>query len=280
MAPLDPGLSLGAWGAVRESPGSALVFTEWEPWGTGGRGKRCPRPAPCSGASPPGRRLYCIGLAFLRQRQPLHQPPCEPNLVPVRVFMSHQDLRFRGSPSSSRLIEAEQLGIGARARGRGGARAQGAGPALCLRSFDYGQRFWDIKGLALQLPLRLPSAATLRPRAGPAAGPAPGRSRAARHPAPRPPTRYEGAARRPRVDAVRCSLGRERRRAGDRLACPGPRGRGRLGSAGLRREFPTEVFLLHVSSPLRAPSLQLTAGLGPCPVRPGLSVWPTVARRG
>lgn len=34
-------------------------------------------------------------------------------------------------------------------RGRAGPGPRGAGPdsgSLCLRSFDYGQRFWDIKG--------------------------------------------------------------------------------------------------------------------------------------
>ncbi|XP_053774408.1 histone-lysine N-methyltransferase EHMT1 isoform X1 [Desmodus rotundus] len=68
--------------------------------------------------------LYCIDARFYGNVSRFINHHCEPNLVPVRVFMSHQDLRFpRIAFFSTRLIEAgEQLG------------------------FDYGQRFWDIKG--------------------------------------------------------------------------------------------------------------------------------------
>uniref|UniRef100_A0A7J7RWC4 [histone H3]-lysine(9) N-methyltransferase n=2 Tax=Pipistrellus kuhlii TaxID=59472 RepID=A0A7J7RWC4_PIPKU len=68
--------------------------------------------------------LYCIDARFYGNVSRFINHHCEPNLVPVRVFMSHQDLRFpRIAFFSTRLIVAgEQLG------------------------FDYGQRFWDIKG--------------------------------------------------------------------------------------------------------------------------------------
>ncbi|XP_066111683.1 histone-lysine N-methyltransferase EHMT1 isoform X8 [Saccopteryx bilineata] len=68
--------------------------------------------------------LYCIDARFYGNVSRFINHHCEPNLVPVRIFMSHQDLRFpRIAFFSTRLIEAgEQLG------------------------FDYGQRFWDIKG--------------------------------------------------------------------------------------------------------------------------------------
>ncbi|XP_057580241.1 histone-lysine N-methyltransferase EHMT1 isoform X3 [Hippopotamus amphibius kiboko] len=68
--------------------------------------------------------LYCIDARFYGNVSRFINHHCEPNLVPVRVFMSHQDLRFpRIAFFSTRLIEAgEQLG------------------------FDYGARFWDIKG--------------------------------------------------------------------------------------------------------------------------------------
>ncbi|XP_036095139.1 histone-lysine N-methyltransferase EHMT1 isoform X7 [Rousettus aegyptiacus] len=68
--------------------------------------------------------LYCIDARFYGNVSRFINHHCEPNLVPVRVFMSHQDLRFpRIAFFSARLIEAgEQLG------------------------FDYGERFWDVKG--------------------------------------------------------------------------------------------------------------------------------------
>ncbi|XP_031225128.1 histone-lysine N-methyltransferase EHMT1 isoform X3 [Mastomys coucha] len=68
--------------------------------------------------------VYCIDARFYGNVSRFINHHCEPNLVPVRVFMSHQDLRFpRIAFFSTRLIEAgEQLG------------------------FDYGERFWDVKG--------------------------------------------------------------------------------------------------------------------------------------
>ncbi|XP_062938708.1 histone-lysine N-methyltransferase EHMT1 isoform X1 [Cynocephalus volans] len=68
--------------------------------------------------------VYCIDARFYGNVSRFINHHCEPNLVPVRVFMSHQDLRFpRIAFFSTRLIMAgEQLG------------------------FDYGERFWDIKG--------------------------------------------------------------------------------------------------------------------------------------
>ncbi|XP_058158810.1 histone-lysine N-methyltransferase EHMT1 isoform X19 [Dasypus novemcinctus] len=68
--------------------------------------------------------VYCIDARFYGNVSRFINHHCEPNLVPVRVFMSHQDLRFpRIAFFSTRAIEAgEPLG------------------------FDYGDRFWDIKG--------------------------------------------------------------------------------------------------------------------------------------
>nr|XP_045005886.1 histone-lysine N-methyltransferase EHMT1 isoform X3 [Jaculus jaculus] len=68
--------------------------------------------------------VYCIDARFYGNVSRFINHHCEPNLVPVRVFISHQDLRFpRIAFFSTRLIQAgEQLG------------------------FDYGERFWDIKG--------------------------------------------------------------------------------------------------------------------------------------
>uniref|UniRef100_A0A8C6DKB5 [histone H3]-lysine(9) N-methyltransferase n=1 Tax=Moschus moschiferus TaxID=68415 RepID=A0A8C6DKB5_MOSMO len=56
--------------------------------------------------------LYCIDARFYGNVSRFINHHCEPNLVPVRVFMSHQDLRFpRIAFFSTRLIEAgEQLG--------------------------------------------------------------------------------------------------------------------------------------------------------------------------
>ncbi|XP_028910151.1 histone-lysine N-methyltransferase EHMT1 isoform X5 [Ornithorhynchus anatinus] len=68
--------------------------------------------------------VYCIDARFYGNVSRFINHLCEPNLIPVRVFMSHQDLRFpRIAFFSTRPIEAgEELG------------------------FDYGERFWDIKG--------------------------------------------------------------------------------------------------------------------------------------
>lgn len=56
--------------------------------------------------------MYCIDARFYGNVSRFINHHCEPNLVPVRVFMSHQDLRFpRIAFFSTRLIEAgEQLG--------------------------------------------------------------------------------------------------------------------------------------------------------------------------
>uniref|UniRef100_G3T838 Euchromatic histone lysine methyltransferase 1 n=1 Tax=Loxodonta africana TaxID=9785 RepID=G3T838_LOXAF len=68
--------------------------------------------------------VYCIDARFYGNVSRFINHLCEPNLVPVRVFMSHQDLRFpRIALFSTRpIVAGEQLG------------------------FDYGDRFWDIKG--------------------------------------------------------------------------------------------------------------------------------------
>ncbi|XP_063288994.1 histone-lysine N-methyltransferase EHMT1 isoform X2 [Pelobates fuscus] len=67
--------------------------------------------------------IYCIDARFYGNISRFINHQCEPNLLPVRVFMSHQDLRFpRIAFFSSRHIHAgEEIG------------------------FDYGDRFWDIK---------------------------------------------------------------------------------------------------------------------------------------
>ncbi|KAM6244073.1 histone-lysine N-methyltransferase EHMT1 isoform 3-T3 [Porphyrio hochstetteri] len=67
--------------------------------------------------------VYCIDARFYGNISRFINHFCEPNLIPVRVFMSHQDLRFpRIAFFSTRHIEAgEEIG------------------------FDYGDRFWDIK---------------------------------------------------------------------------------------------------------------------------------------
>uniref|UniRef100_A0A8C5Q999 Euchromatic histone lysine methyltransferase 1 n=1 Tax=Leptobrachium leishanense TaxID=445787 RepID=A0A8C5Q999_9ANUR len=67
--------------------------------------------------------VYCIDARFYGNISRFINHLCEPNLLPVRVFMSHQDLRFpRIAFFSSRQIDAgEEIG------------------------FDYGDRFWDIK---------------------------------------------------------------------------------------------------------------------------------------
>ncbi|XP_053939794.1 histone-lysine N-methyltransferase EHMT1 isoform X9 [Cuculus canorus] len=71
-----------------------------------------------------GGEVYCIDARFYGNISRFINHLCEPNLIPVRVFMSHQDLRFpRIAFFSTRHIEAgEEIG------------------------FDYGDRFWDIKG--------------------------------------------------------------------------------------------------------------------------------------
>ncbi|XP_062930039.1 histone-lysine N-methyltransferase EHMT1-like isoform X5 [Mobula hypostoma] len=67
--------------------------------------------------------VYCIDARYYGNVSRFVNHLCEPNLIPVRVFMSHQDLRFpRIAFFSSRDIKCgEELG------------------------FDYGDRFWDIK---------------------------------------------------------------------------------------------------------------------------------------
>ncbi|XP_053577957.1 histone-lysine N-methyltransferase EHMT2 isoform X2 [Bombina bombina] len=67
--------------------------------------------------------VYCIDARYYGNISRFINHLCEPNLIPVRVFMSHQDLRFpRIAFFSGREIRSgEELG------------------------FDYGDRFWDIK---------------------------------------------------------------------------------------------------------------------------------------
>jgi euchromatic histone-lysine N-methyltransferase len=62
--------------------------------------------------TPQDGEVYCIDARFYGNVSRFINHHCEPNLVPVRVFMSHQDLRFpRIAFFSTRLIHAgEQLG--------------------------------------------------------------------------------------------------------------------------------------------------------------------------
>lgn len=68
--------------------------------------------------------VYCIDARFYGNISRFINHLCEPNLLPVRVFMSHQDLRFPRIAlfSSRQICSGEEIG------------------------FDYGDRFWDIKG--------------------------------------------------------------------------------------------------------------------------------------
>lgn len=67
--------------------------------------------------------VYCIDARYYGNVSRFINHLCDPNIIPVRVFMLHQDLRFpRIAFFSSRHIRpGEELG------------------------FDYGDRFWDIK---------------------------------------------------------------------------------------------------------------------------------------
>ncbi|XP_034968657.1 histone-lysine N-methyltransferase EHMT1 isoform X5 [Zootoca vivipara] len=67
--------------------------------------------------------VYCIDARFYGNISRFINHFCEPNLTAVRVFMSHQDLRFpRIAFFSTRNIQAgEEIG------------------------FDYGERFWQVK---------------------------------------------------------------------------------------------------------------------------------------
>ncbi|XP_074543078.1 histone-lysine N-methyltransferase EHMT2 isoform X2 [Halichoeres trimaculatus] len=67
--------------------------------------------------------VYCIDARYYGNISRFINHLCDPNLIPVRVFMLHQDLRFpRIAFFSSRdILSGQELG------------------------FDYGDRFWDIK---------------------------------------------------------------------------------------------------------------------------------------
>lgn len=80
--------------------------------GLGGRGSGAHACPMLSASLPQDGELYCIDARFYGNVSRFINHHCEPNLVPVRVFMSHQDLRFpRIAFFSTRLIEAgEQLG--------------------------------------------------------------------------------------------------------------------------------------------------------------------------
>ncbi|XP_035247024.1 histone-lysine N-methyltransferase EHMT1 isoform X3 [Anguilla anguilla] len=68
--------------------------------------------------------VYCIDARFYGNISRFVNHMCEPNLFPVRVFTSHQDLRFPHIAffASRNITAGEELG------------------------FDYGDHFWEIKG--------------------------------------------------------------------------------------------------------------------------------------
>ncbi|KAI1882505.1 hypothetical protein AGOR_G00251450 [Albula goreensis] len=68
--------------------------------------------------------VYCIDARFYGNISRFVNHMCEPNLFPVRVFTSHQDLRFPHIAffSSRNISAGEELG------------------------FDYGDHFWEVKG--------------------------------------------------------------------------------------------------------------------------------------
>ncbi|KAL4593602.1 histone-lysine N-methyltransferase EHMT1-like [Arapaima gigas] len=68
--------------------------------------------------------VYCIDARFYGNISRFINHLCEPNLFPVRVFTTHQDLRFPHIAffAGKNIIAGEELG------------------------FDYGDHFWDIKG--------------------------------------------------------------------------------------------------------------------------------------
>ncbi|XP_061119230.1 histone-lysine N-methyltransferase EHMT1 isoform X1 [Conger conger] len=68
--------------------------------------------------------VYCIDARFYGNISRFINHTCEPNLFPVRVFTSHQDLRFPHIAffASRNISAGEELG------------------------FDYGDHFWEIKG--------------------------------------------------------------------------------------------------------------------------------------
>ncbi|TRZ06152.1 hypothetical protein HGM15179_020955, partial [Zosterops borbonicus] len=80
-------------------------------------------PAPIAALSRQDGEVYCIDARYYGNVSRFINHLCDPNIIPVRVFMLHQDLRFpRIAFFSSRHIRpGEELG------------------------FDYGDRFWDIK---------------------------------------------------------------------------------------------------------------------------------------
>lgn len=131
--------------------------------------------------TPQDGEVYCIDARFYGNVSRFINHHCEPNLVPVRVFMSHQDLRFpRIAFFSTRLIQAGEqlgyvqhdpdwagvvaaflamhglstcrvLGLDGMAQGHLGYYTCRLCPThrnaeFCFPRFDYGERFWDVKG--------------------------------------------------------------------------------------------------------------------------------------
>lgn len=91
--------------------------------------------------------VYCIDARYYGNISRFINHLCDPNLIPVRVFMLHQDLRFpRIAFFSSRdILSGQELGWGARTFP---ASRRPRRPLICrvfVRRFDYGDRFWDIK---------------------------------------------------------------------------------------------------------------------------------------
>lgn len=126
MRPRSPASSLRDTGEVGscfsgEDGCTHLGLPQFQPpwaavgWGPPTSSTRVPtvtRRVPMSVLAPQDGEVYCIDARFYGNVSRFINHHCEPNLVPVRVFMSHQDLRFpRIAFFSTRLIEAgEQLG--------------------------------------------------------------------------------------------------------------------------------------------------------------------------
>lgn len=113
-------LSPGLWGVGGGFPCedglTPLGLSQCQPpWAPPTRSLRPPPShavSPHLSSPPQDGEVYCIDARFYGNVSRFINHHCEPNLVPVRVFMSHQDLRFpRIAFFSTRLIEAgEQLG--------------------------------------------------------------------------------------------------------------------------------------------------------------------------
>lgn len=104
--------------------------------------------------------MYCIDARYYGNISRFINHLCDPNLIPVRVFMLHQDLRFpRIAFFSSRdILSGQELGWDAnisrnsfsslfnvRTFVLSASQELNRLPSSVFLRFDYGDRFWDIK---------------------------------------------------------------------------------------------------------------------------------------